>query len=134
MQTLSDEEGVVKSVISPWNSERILLALTAQSNQGLDRVQDMFANDPLFFQFQGDTVLVAANQPNPSPYDATGYNVEFLEQTSQRRIEHTNLLSRATRFLQDNWFLLPTGIVIASLMLYGISQLYINRVASGGAR
>ncbi|NJO76699.1 MAG: cellulose biosynthesis cyclic di-GMP-binding regulatory protein BcsB [Leptolyngbyaceae cyanobacterium RM1_406_9] len=134
LQTLSDEEGVVKSVISPWNSERILLALTAQSNQGLDRVQDMFANDPLFFQFQGDTVLVAANQPNPSPYDATGYNVEFLEQTSQRRIEHTNLLSRATRFLQDNWFLLPTGIVIASLMLYGISQLYINRVASGGAR
>jgi cellulose synthase operon protein B len=134
LQTLSDEEGVIKSVISPWNADRILLALTAQSNQGLDRVQDMFANDPLFFQFQGDTVLVAANQPNPSPYDATGYNVEFFQQTSQRRIEHTNLLSRATRFLQDNWFLLPTGIVVASLMLYGISQLYINRIASGGAR
>ncbi|MBD2069464.1 cellulose biosynthesis cyclic di-GMP-binding regulatory protein BcsB [Leptolyngbya sp. FACHB-671] len=134
LQTLSDEEGVIKSVISPWNAERILLALTAQSNQGLDRVQEMFANDPLFFQFQGDTVLVAANQPNPSPYDATGYNLEFLQQTNQRRIEQTNLLGRATRFLQDNWFLLPTGIVVAALMLYGISQLYINRIASGGAR
>jgi len=134
LQTLSDEEGVIKSVISPWNAERILLALTAQSNQGLERVQEMFANDPLFFQFQGDTVLVAANQPDPSPYDATGYNVEFFQQTSQRRIEQTDLLSRATRFLQDNWFLLPTGIVVASLTLYGISQLYLNRIASGGAR
>jgi hypothetical protein len=134
LQTLSDNEGVIKSVISPWNSDRILLALTAQSNQGLDRVQDMFANDPLFFQFQGDTVLVAANQADPSPYDATGYSLEFLRQTAQQRIEQTNLLSRATLFLQDHWFLLPTGIVVISLTLYGISQLYLNRIASGGVR
>jgi hypothetical protein len=132
LQTLSDGQGVIQSVVSPWNASRIVLALTAQSNQGLQRTQEMFANDPLFLQFQGDTVLVAANQPDPSPYDATGYTLEFLQLSDQRRIEQTSLLSRTTRFLQDNWLLLPAGMVVISLILYSISQLYLNRVANGG--
>jgi hypothetical protein len=32
-------------------------------------------------------------------------------------------------FLQANWFLLPGGIVLLALMLYGVSQLYLNRLS-----
>lgn len=132
IQTLPDDEGVIKSVLSPWNRDRVLLALTGQTESGLKQVQDIFEQDTLFFQLEGDTALVSANQQNPSPYDPNAYNLEFLQQTQQRRIDHTNLLSRISRVLQDNWFLLPTGIVLIALILYGIAQLYLNRITQSG--
>ncbi|HEY9660746.1 MAG TPA: cellulose biosynthesis cyclic di-GMP-binding regulatory protein BcsB, partial [Allocoleopsis sp.] len=58
VQALPDGEGVLKSVVSPWNKERLLVALTAQRNQGLQDVQDLIDLDPLFGQLEGDTALV----------------------------------------------------------------------------
>lgn len=130
IQTLPDAGGVIKEVISPWNGNRALLALSAQSDAGLDNVRDFFKKDTLFFQLKQDTVLVNATQQNPSEYDPNAYALEFFEQAPRtRRIEQLSLFGQGSRFLQDNWYLLPTGIVLSALVLYGVVQLYLKRVA-----
>lgn len=128
MQTLPDEEGMIKEIISPWNRDRVLLALSAQTQNGLDRVWQIFGKDPWFFQLQKDTVLISSNQQDPANYDPDAYELKFLQSAQQRRIENTNLLSKASRFLQDYWFLLPVGIVGLALLLYGIGQVYLKRL------
>ncbi len=135
VQALGDAQGMVKSVVSPWNKERILIGLTGQTSEGLKDVQDLLSNDPLFFQMQGDTVLVSRNQAEPSPYDASGYNLAFLQETQPQTIDRSGPLSRASNFLQNRWFMLPVGMVAASLLFFGIIQFYLNRLSrSGGAR
>ncbi|MBE9182396.1 cellulose biosynthesis cyclic di-GMP-binding regulatory protein BcsB [Oculatella sp. LEGE 06141] len=135
IQTSPDTEGVVKEVVSPWNRDRQVLALTGQSEQGLREVQALFKRDPLFSQLRGDTVLISRNQQNPSPYDASGYTLQVLQQSPQRQIERTGFFNRITLYLQDHWYVLPIGIVLLGILLYGISQLYLNRIdVSGGSR
>lgn len=128
IQTLPDKGGVIKEVMSPWNDKRTVLALTGQQASGLSTVKDVLNQDPWFFQVKGDTVLISANSQAASVFDSNAYQLESLQQVPQRRIAQTNLLATSSRFLQDNWFLLPTGIVMVCLLLYGIVQLYIKRL------
>jgi cellulose synthase operon protein B len=129
IQTQPDTDGMVKEVISPWNHDRLLIALTGQTDQGLQDVQDLFRLDPLFSRIQGDTMLVSRNTAQPSPYDTSDYTLRSLQQESPNRIENTDWLSRFQLFLQDNWLLVPIGIVAIALLLYSMSQLFLNRVA-----
>jgi hypothetical protein len=130
VQTLPDNEGVIKQIMSPWNSDRVLLALSAQTETGLDRVRQILTKDPWFFQLQKDTVLISSDIEDPAAYDPDAYKLEFLQDASTtRRLENTTLLDKLSRLLQENWLLLPLGIVGVSLLLYGIVQLYIKRVA-----
>ena len=124
-----DQDGVIKETMSPWNGERVLLALSAQTDAGLDRVQGLFSQDSWFFRLRGDTVLVNASNESPASPDATAYNLEFLQQANQRRLDSTGPLVRASRMLQENWFLLPTGIVMFALVFYGVAELYLKRNA-----
>jgi hypothetical protein len=133
IQTFPDASGVIKEIISPWNRDRVLLALTGQTEASLKNVHHLLNKDLWFYQLRGDTVLIKTNQPDPSPYDKNAYELQVLEQAESRRIENTNPLNKASRFFQDNWFFLPTGIVILCILLYGISQLYLKRV-EGDAR
>jgi cellulose synthase operon protein B len=128
IQTLPDRGGVIKEVISPWNDKRTVLALSGQQASGLSTVKDVLNQDPWFFQVKGDTVLISANSQAASVFDSDAYQLEALQQEPQRRLAQSNLLVAATRFLQDNWFLLPAGMVIVCLLLYGIAQLYIKRL------
>ncbi|MDX2229602.1 MAG: cellulose biosynthesis cyclic di-GMP-binding regulatory protein BcsB [Leptolyngbyaceae cyanobacterium bins.349] len=130
IQTLPDTGGVVKQVVSPWNGDRVVLALTAQSDAGLHRVRDVFKNDSLFFQLKDDTLVVNTTVANPSPYDPDAYSLSFRQESDrQTRIDNASPLGKVTGLLQDNWYLLPTGIVTSSLMMYGVAQLYLKRVA-----
>jgi hypothetical protein len=129
IQTLADGEGIIQQVISPWNSQRVFLALTSQTPNGLNLVRNLFKQDPWFYQLQGDTVLISANSPNPSAFDKNDYKIESLKRSPQQRIENTNLLSKISRILQDYWFLLPIGLLVISLLLYGISQSYLKQLA-----
>lgn len=129
IQTLPDTEGMIKQIMSPDNRDRVLVALSAQTEAGLDRVRQVIAKDPWFFQLQKDTVLISSDQQDSSSYDPDAYKLEFLERApSTRRLENTSLLSKVSRFLQENWILLPASIVGIALLLYGISQLYIKRL------
>jgi cellulose synthase operon protein B len=128
INTLPDTQGVVKQVISPFSGDRILLALTAQTENGLQQVRRLFEFDPWFFQLQGDTTLIDSNVKNPSPYNPDTYQIEFFQQESPRRVEETNLLSKAKRFLQQHWYVLPLGILTFALILYALVQLYIKRM------
>lgn len=132
IQALPDRGGVIKTVLSPWNGNRVLLALMAQTESGLGQVQDILSRDPWFFRLQGDTALINTTEQNPSPYDPDAYQMEFLQQAPQRRIEDVSLLGKAIRFLQEHWYLLPTGIITLALLLYGIAQLYLKRMAGEG--
>lgn len=130
IQTLPDSGGVVKQVISPWNGDRVVLALTAQNASGLDKIRDLFKKNALFFQLKNDTVVVNTTDKNPSEYDADAYSLSFFEEAErQTRIDNASPLGKTTRFLQDNWYLLPTGIVVSALVMYGVAQLYLKRVA-----
>ncbi|MGI0495073.1 cellulose biosynthesis cyclic di-GMP-binding regulatory protein BcsB [Alkalinema pantanalense CENA528] len=128
IQTLPDTGGVVQTVLSPWNSDRVILALTAQTEGGLKQVQDVLNNDSWFYQLQDDTAIISAN-PNTSPYDSNGYQFQFFRQSEQRSLENLNPISRMRRVFQNNWWLLPSGIIGLSILLYGIAQLYLKRVA-----
>ncbi|MBD0309926.1 MAG: cellulose biosynthesis cyclic di-GMP-binding regulatory protein BcsB, partial [Microcoleus sp. T1-bin1] len=131
VQTPQDTQGMIKQIISPWNSDRVVLALTSQTETGLERVRQVLNQDPWFFQLKKDTVLISSDQKDPISYDADAYQLQFFQSApNTRRWENTSLLSKASRFLQENWLLLPLGILIVSLVLYGILQLYIKRLTA----
>jgi cellulose synthase operon protein B len=129
VQSVPDNGGVIKSILSPWNRDRVLLGLSAQTEPGLKQVQDILSNDLWFYQLKDDTVLVSANPQATSLYDSNAYQLQFLQEGRSRRVEDLNPLAKARRFLQDHWYLLPTGIIALSLLLYGVAQLYLKRVA-----
>jgi cellulose synthase operon protein B len=130
IQTLPDTEGLVKEVLSPWNHDRVLLALSGQSNVGLLQIQDLLDHDPLFFRLQGDTVLISANSPNPSPYETDDYNLEFLQQSPQRQLVGKDRWNWQL-FLRTNWFLLAPALIVVALVMYGVTQLYLKRLIEG---
>ncbi len=128
VQTPQDRQGMIKQILSPWNGSRVILALTAQTDAGLQRVQQVLNKDPWFFQLKKDTVLISSDQKNPVAYDPDGYQLAFFDNApSKTRIENTNFVSKISRILQENWLLVPAGIVGLSLILYGIVQLYLKR-------
>ncbi len=130
-----DKQGMIKQIISPWNRDRVVLALTAQADTGLERVQEVLSKDPWFFQLKKDTVLISSDKENPVAYDPDGYQLAFFDNAPEtRRIEDTNPLSKMTRMLQENWLLVPAGIVGLSLILYGIVQLYLKRISTAHRR
>lgn len=127
VQTLPDVEGVVKAMFSPWNSERMLLALTSQTEAGLKQVRDLISQDALFFQIEGDTVLVSANVDAPSPYAAQDYTLEFLRQSPQRTVSPAGVTDQVSHLLRNHWFVLAPGLIVAALILYGIMQFYLKK-------
>lgn len=129
IQPSPDKDGVIKQIISPWNKERVLLALSGQTEKGLEQVQDLLRQDPLFFQLKDDTVLVSANSAKPDPNDPNAYNLEFLQREKKRQIDKTPVPKQFVRFLSGSWFMLGPAIVAATLILYGVVQLYLKRVA-----
>lgn len=131
VQTLPNADGVIKSILSPSSDNRVVLALTAQSDQGLKQVQDVLGSDAWFYQLQGDTVLMSATTAEPNPYDPNGYRFQFLQESPRKTLENLNPLNKIRRFLQSNFYLLPLGIIAVSLLMYGIAQRYLKRVAEG---
>ncbi|BAZ03654.1 cellulose biosynthesis cyclic di-GMP-binding regulatory protein BcsB [Calothrix sp. NIES-3974] len=130
VQTPQDAQGMMKQVVSPWNNQRVLLALTAQTDTGLDKVRQILNLDPWFFQLKQDTVLISSDKKNPVPYDPDAYQLAFFQEApSTSRVENTTPLSKASRMIQQNWLLLPAGLVGVSLLLYGIVQLYLQRLS-----
>jgi cellulose synthase operon protein B len=130
VQTLPDAEGVVQQQLSPWNPERVLLTLSAQTEVGLAQVRDLLDLDALFFQLEGDTVLISANERQASPYDASAYNLESLQRFDQREIRVQSRVSRYLAALKGNWTILVPGMVALSLLLYGVGQAYLKRMTS----
>lgn len=129
IQVPKDAQGMIKQIISPWNSDRVVLALTAQTDAGLDRVRQVLDRDPWFFRLKQDTVLISSDEKDPKPYDENAFELDFFNNAPKsRRIEKINPLSQISHFLQENWLLLPLGIVGISLLLYGVVQLYIKRL------
>ncbi|MEM6254524.1 MAG: cellulose biosynthesis cyclic di-GMP-binding regulatory protein BcsB [Cyanobacteria bacterium P01_D01_bin.156] len=127
VQTLPDAEGVLQQQLSPWNESRVLLTMTAQNESGLNQLKELLELDSLFYQIQGDTVLISANDENPSPYDENAYNLEFLQRSDQRDVQEESTFQRAITVIQGNWFLLIPGIIVLSLLLYGVVQAYLKR-------
>lgn len=132
VQTPQDSQGMIKQVVSPWNSDRVVLALTAQTEIGLEKVRQVLNQDPWFFQLKQDTVLISSDKKNPPLYDPDAYQLTFSQSAPRvSRVEETSLLSKLSRLIQDNWLLLPLGIVGVSLLLYGIVQIYLKRLSTG---
>ncbi len=128
IQTLADRQGIIKQILSPWNRDRVVLALAAQGETGLNTLQQFLENDIWFFQLDGDTVLISANAENPLPYDPRAYEFKVLRESQTRRIATASLLSRSSRFIQERWFILPTAVFSLCLLMYGISQISLKRV------
>jgi cellulose synthase operon protein B len=129
MQTLPDAAGVIQAQVSPWHKARLLLGLTAQTQVGLAEVQQVFQQDALFARLEGDTAIVQRTTPNPSLYDQADYQVTTFSQQPPQTLDRRGLGARVVTFFQQNWFLLPGGMVALALLLYGLSQLYLNRLS-----
>lgn len=146
VQTLPDAEGMMKAVISPWNSERLVLALSAQADTGLVALGDLVDQDALFYQLEGDTALISRNRPGsppdalegtpslaaaPSPDaqppDAQLYELEFLRQSPQVQLATTPTSHWVWRLLRSQGFLLIPGFLVVSLLIYGMAQAYLHR-------
>ncbi|NEP76418.1 cellulose biosynthesis cyclic di-GMP-binding regulatory protein BcsB, partial [Okeania sp. SIO2G5] len=129
IQALPDNAGVIQSVVSNQSDDHIILALTAQTDDGMVEVRNTMNRDPLFNQLRGDTILVSRNEVEPSPYSASGYTITALQQFPQRRIQQAGSLSALSFFFQQYWFLIPTVLICLALLLYSISQIYLNRIS-----
>lgn len=129
LQTLPDSAGVIMATVSPWRQDRVLLGLTAQTPTGLKEVQATLRQDGLFSRLTGDTAIIQRTTPNPSIYNQADYQVTTLAQQSPRTIHRSGLGARIITFLQANWFLVPGSIVILALVLYSLSQLFLNRLS-----
>ena len=92
-------------------------------------MQSLFRQDPLFFQVKDDTVLISANSQNPEVNDPNAYTLEFLQREQKRQIDKTPVPNRVFRFLSGSWFMLGPAIVAATLILYGVVQLYLKRIS-----
>ncbi|NJR59068.1 MAG: cellulose biosynthesis cyclic di-GMP-binding regulatory protein BcsB [Cyanobacteria bacterium CRU_2_1] len=129
VQTFPDADGVLKEVVSPWNDERVLLILGSQTEKGLSQVRDLISHDPLFYQIEGDTVLISANNENPSPYSDQDYTLQFLRQAPRREVATESRTEQFLRFVRSNWFVLAPGLVVAALILYGVTQLFLKKLS-----
>ncbi|NEO97268.1 MAG: cellulose biosynthesis cyclic di-GMP-binding regulatory protein BcsB [Symploca sp. SIO2E9] len=130
IQTLSDQDGVIREIISPDNRQRVILGIFAQTESGLEQARQLLLKDYLFYQLQEDTALISTKQENLPTYDPNAYKIKFSNNApSTTRVEKTTLLSKASRFLQNNWFFLPLGIVAIVILLYGILQLSLQRIS-----
>lgn len=124
-----DSQGLIKEIISPFASDKVLLVLAAQTDNGLKQVQDVLRQDPLFFQLKEDTALISANTANPEVYDPNAYNLEFLQREPKRTVDKTPVPRQVVRFVSGTWFMLGPAIVAATIILYGVVQLYLKKIA-----
>ncbi len=130
VQVLPDEQGVIKAVLSPWNRDRMLVALSAQRDEGLVQVKDVWSRDDLFFQLKDDTVLIRANRPAPLPEDPQSYTLEFLQRSrEQREITESTGFERFWAALRGNWLTVIPGTVLMILLLYTVFSAYLRRFA-----
>lgn len=127
VQPLADGEGVMKSTISPWNDQRIMLGLSGRDSQGLTQVADLLRHDPLFYQIEGDTVLVSAQVPDPDPYTSADYRLTALRQSPQVQLATATDYPLLWRLAQANWLIIMPAIVALSLLIYGAAQAYLRR-------
>lgn len=131
IQTIPDREGLIKQVVSPWNEERVLMALSAQVPEGLQQAQQLLAKDGLFYQLRGDTALVRADNPTLATElaeDPNDYTLEFLTQApSQTEVIEKDASSRIRHLFRTSWIVLTAGVLAAALLVYGVLQLYIKR-------
>ncbi|MEL7315173.1 MAG: cellulose biosynthesis cyclic di-GMP-binding regulatory protein BcsB [Cyanobacteria bacterium J06559_3] len=133
IQTLPDDEGLVKQIRSPWNSKRVLLALSSQSSTGLNHVRSLFDQDSLFYQLEGDTVLVGTSEPTPDPYDPAAYSLTHLKQAQQQRTSLEKRPGKILMRLQRHWLFLSASTIVAGLIFYGIAQQLLKRLAQAGS-
>jgi hypothetical protein len=129
VQAFADAEGVMQQALSPWNPNRVVLTLSAQTDKGLTQVTDVWAKDALFSQLDGDTVLISANAENTSPDIAANYTLDFLRQFPEKQIQETSVRRNLFGFLWGNWLLLVPGFIALTLLFYGASQHYLKRVS-----
>jgi hypothetical protein len=129
LTTLPDQQGVLKQIVSPWNKERVLLALTSQTETGLAQLKDLLKRDDLFFQIREDTLLISANNTDPQPYDPQAYTLEFLQQARQRQEITPNGATNWTQQVNNHWFFLIPGTIGGAVVLYGVMQTLIKRIA-----
>ena len=127
VQTLPDTEGLIKSVISPWNGQRVVLALSGRTDNSLKQVTDLLRHDPLFYQLKGDTVLVNAQVAEPDPYDSTHYHLEFLQQSPQVQLATTAENPFLWQLTRSDWLLLVPATIALSLLIYGAAQAFLRR-------
>ncbi|MEO0758905.1 MAG: cellulose biosynthesis cyclic di-GMP-binding regulatory protein BcsB [Cyanobacteria bacterium J06648_16] len=129
LQPLVDNQGLVQAVVSPWNDERMVVAFTGQTDVGMAETRNLLQWDQLFYRLEGDTVLLGRNQPNPSRFDPGDYSFLTLSRARTVQLTQVNWVQRLMNWLQAYWLLVPFGTVLIALLLYGISQLYLNRAA-----
>jgi hypothetical protein len=131
VRTLPDVEGVAKQMVSPWNGDRVLLALTAQSSIGIQQLQALFEQDALFYQLREDTVLISANDATVQANDPDAYTLEFLQQARQRTtLSEANWRDRLMQRVGGYWLLLIPGTILIALLMYGVGQAWLNRYPS----
>jgi len=133
-QSLPNYDGILKAVVldegASIEETRMAVALTADTEAGLSVLEDLLNFDSLFTQIAGDTVLVNRISESPQPYDPGAYTLTVLDQeTEHQRIQDVSSLRGMMLFLQRFWVLIPMGMVAMALLLYGISQLYVNRIS-----
>lgn len=129
IQTLPDEEGLIKQVRSPWNPERVVLALSGQTATGIDHLRTLFDQDALFYQIEGDTVLINPTEQTPDPYDPEAYSLTTLQETPPQKVTEDQNTRQLLRQIRQHWLFLSAGTIAAALVFYGIAQQLLKRVS-----
>ncbi|MDY7076303.1 MAG: cellulose biosynthesis cyclic di-GMP-binding regulatory protein BcsB [Chloroflexota bacterium] len=74
--TLSDEQGVIQELVSPWNPRRMILVITGGSDEGLSKASQAINRETFLLGMQGSVAIVEAVFP-PEPVESHQLDTDF---------------------------------------------------------
>ena len=74
--TLSEDQGIIQEVVSPWNPMRMILIVTGQSDDGLSKASRALNRKAHLLNMQGAVAIVQSVSP-PEPVDSRQLDVDF---------------------------------------------------------
>jgi hypothetical protein len=73
---LSEDQGVIQELVSPWNPMRMILVVTGQSDDGLSKASQALNREAHLFSMQGVVAIVQSVSP-PEPVESRQFDVDF---------------------------------------------------------
>jgi hypothetical protein len=135
---LSDEQGVIQELVSPWNSLRMVLVVTGGSDEGLYKASQALNREARLLGMQGSVAIVQVVLP-PEPEESDqrdvdftmadlGYEDEAVQGTDPRSINYRFDMPLGWRATEDPRFTLYFGHARAVSPTSSSMEVYLNDV------
>ena len=135
---LSDDQGVIQELVSPWNPMRMVLAVTGGSDEGLSKASQALNREAHLLSMQGSVAIVqAVSSPEPvenRQYDADftvadlGYGEEVVYGAKPHVLDYEFYMPVGCAVNEEAWFTLYFGHARVASPTNSSMDVYFNDV------